>query len=1226
MAKNSRASTNSNKFCKKPVRVCVETMKVPLSNRCQCLTVQARPQYPRRTPNPPTTSFMCTLSEILLVAGSASPHMQLHSHSYLLSRFILHPDRSFWARRSARQSCLEGEWEEDGALCVAFAPYLIFSYGSSIFQVDREGTNLKRLVANTSSSVILDYHHSEDRIYWADMSRQGMIGRAFMNGTRKEIVHVTGEGVSGFTVNWIQNTIIWSNHIKGTIEEVTVNGSNPHLLFGDLFHPSDVIVDPYERLLFWLSDGLLATVDCAPSTGGKVKSIFSSHEKLETISLDFNDKRVFWVQYGQEEEEATVGSCDYSGAAVHMMRLLAQSRPFRMSLYADHIYYTDLKRRAIRRTHKYTGRNVVTLNLKPSFDVLADVKVVFPLTSLTDWTGAPLTTDSGCASGQDSCRSVCVSDGDQQCRCAEGFTLTKNGTACEELLPCLSDLTSCSHYCMQTEEGAVCSCPEGSMLAPDGRTCTGPQPYLLFANIHDIRRIHFDGTLYETLLDKQMGRVLALDYDPVESKIYFAHTALKQIERANLDGTEREVLASEDLGLCGGLTVDWINRKLYWTDSGRSEIKKSDLNRMQGEVIIQDNMTKPRGIIVHPLAKRLFWTDEGDKPLIESAFLDGSGRRIVVSTQLIAPTGLAVDYLVDKLYWCDAKRSVIEVAELDGTHRRILTQNNVGRPFSVAVFEDYLWFTDWKNPSVVRVDKRSGQNGVRLRGNMSRPSSLVIVHPLAKPGADPCLSNNGGCSHKCDNRFGVAHCSCHPQFLKGADGRSCYWSESVPLSDEPDSGRLNLSNTPLNSEGSPAFPVTRPTAGGDASLRILLEAEIMISDEGDDCAEQECDINAQCVLTEGGAVCQCIEGFAGNGSTCKDIDECYTGIALCQRGIAVCINTEGGYICKCHAGYTGDGMSCLEFTIPPPRNVYETTHPWNDERHHSCPASHAEYCLHEGVCFHIPEIESYACNCVTGYMGERCQFSDLEWWELQREEEEKRRNLTIAVCMIILVLVLTVGACVTYCNRQKEYPVKNPCTDEMSEGSSSVDSVTGTSGSSAKRVIKWSDRRVPQFGLPEGGCWAPQSCDRKPQHAETDPLQAGKDNPRVESAPREAGLEEDERGFKVGGWKVDNLRQDDDATLTGENEDGLQGPITKVKEHGEKIMRLKLNIKKTKVLTGGRRASLGDDACLLGPNGQGMSHRGTHHRPACGTTAMKASEKKEKEKNVIETPQCLQPH
>lgn len=56
-------------------------------------------------------------------------------------------------------------------------------------------------------------------------------------------------------------------------------------------------------------------------------------------------------------------------------------------------------------------------------------------------------------------------------------------------------------------------------------------------------------------------------------------------------------------------------------------------------------------------------------------------------------------------------------------------------------------------------------------------------------------------------------------------------------------------------------------------------------------------------------------------------------------------------------------------------------------------------------------------SCVTGYVGERCQFSDLEWWEQQRAGRAKVRNMAITACAATLALLLLLGLLAAYCHR-----------------------------------------------------------------------------------------------------------------------------------------------------------------------------------------------------------------
>ena len=67
---------------------------------------------------------------------------------------------------------------------------------------------------------------------------------------------------------------------------------------------------------------------------------------------------------------------------------------------------------------------------------------------------------------------------------------------------------------------------------------------------------------------------------------------------------------------------------------------------------------------------------------------------------------------------------------------------------------------------------------------------------------------------------------------------------------------------------------------------------------------------------------------------------------------------------------------------------------------------------------------------------------------------------------------------------------------------------------------------------------------------------------------RNTALEEAQRGIKIAGRNINNLRYADDTTLMAESEEELKRFLMKVKEESEKVD-LKLNIQKTKIMASG---------------------------------------------------------
>ena len=65
----------------------------------------------------------------------------------------------------------------------------------------------------------------------------------------------------------------------------------------------------------------------------------------------------------------------------------------------------------------------------------------------------------------------------------------------------------------------------------------------------------------------------------------------------------------------------------------------------------------------------------------------------------------------------------------------------------------------------------------------------------------------------------------------------------------------------------------------------------------------ECDRYADCTDNLGSYICECIDGFTGDGLICNDVNECDLHMHDCHTLNANCTNLEGTYECKCHEGY-----------------------------------------------------------------------------------------------------------------------------------------------------------------------------------------------------------------------------------------------------------------------------------------------------------------------------------
>lgn len=108
----------------------------------------------------------------------------------------------------------------------------------------------------------------------------------------------------------------------------------------------------------------------------------------------------------------------------------------------------------------------------------------------------------------------------------------------------------------------------------------------------------------------------------------------------------------------------------------------------------------------------MYWSDWGEEGRIERAGLDGTHRQIIVSFDIKWPNGLTIDLIRHRLYWADAKLNLISSVNYDGSGRTVILKSSetLHHPFSISVFEDVVYWTDWEKQTIFKANKFNGSN------------------------------------------------------------------------------------------------------------------------------------------------------------------------------------------------------------------------------------------------------------------------------------------------------------------------------------------------------------------------------------------------------------------------------------------------------------------------------------------------------------------------------------
>uniref|UniRef100_A0A8C9EZD8 EGF-like domain-containing protein n=1 Tax=Pavo cristatus TaxID=9049 RepID=A0A8C9EZD8_PAVCR len=527
-------------------------------------------------------------------------------------------------------ACATGfQLNPDNRTCSPYSSFVIVSMLSAIKGFSLETSDhseaMVPLAGRGRNVLHVDVHMPSGFIYWCDfsstVSSQNAIRKIKPDGSYFRNVVTNGigrNGIRGIAIDWVAGNLYFTNAFltETFIEVLRLNTTYRRVLLKTTVDmPRHIVVDPKNRYLFWADYGQNPKIersflDCTNRTVLVSEGIVTPRG----LAIDHSNGYVYWV----DDSLDMIARIQPDGGDVEIVRYGSRyPTPYGITVFGNSMIWVDRNLKKVFQANKEPGNTDQPTVIRDNINWLRDVTIY----NSHFQSRSPLDVNNN---------------------------------------PCLDSNGGCSHLCFALPDVQTpqCGCAFGT-LDSDGKRCTiSTDDYLIFALENALRSIHLDPENHSPPFRavNVLRTAVALDFDSINNRIYFTQSYPSGAGRISYvsiySGIGTPIVVASDLGTPDGIAFDWINNRVYYSDYLNQTISSMAVDGSNRTVIAR--VPRPRAVVLDPCRGYMYWTDWSSNAKIERATLGGNFRTPIVSTNLVWPNGLTLDYEEQQLYWADA--------------------------------------------------------------------------------------------------------------------------------------------------------------------------------------------------------------------------------------------------------------------------------------------------------------------------------------------------------------------------------------------------------------------------------------------------------------------------------------------------------------------------------------------------------------------------------------------